>query len=63
MTMTRRCDGCQRQIKDRDDHVRVEREDPTGIMRHPDLPADGEPFHWCRDCAVYAITALAARDE
>ena len=56
-----RCDGCQRELHDIDDRVIVEREDPTAFTYIPGLPPNGKSFHWCRDCALYAVAALEAR--
>jgi hypothetical protein len=61
MTMIKRCDGCQDEITELDDHVTVERQQPVRVMGGDRLPADGAPLHWCRDCALFAITALAER--
>jgi hypothetical protein len=61
MSTITRCDGCQRQLRAIDDRVTIEREEPLGITYVPGLPKDGEPLHWCRDCALFAIAALDRR--
>lgn len=63
MSTITRCDGCQRELADVDDRVTVARECPLSDPYVPDLPQRGEPFHWCRDCALFAVTALAERDS
>jgi hypothetical protein len=56
-----RCDGCQRELADIDDRVIVERDCSLSDPYVPELPRRGEPLHWCRDCAIVAVTALAGR--
>lgn len=58
-----RCDGCQKELREIDDRVTVEREDPLGDSYVTGLPRSGKPFHWCRDCALVAVAALEARDS
>ncbi|MFI7468181.1 hypothetical protein [Nonomuraea sp. NPDC049646] len=60
MTMIKRCDGCQTEITPLDEAVRLQR-DTDGILYTHQLPGDDHPLHWCRDCALFAITALAER--
>lgn len=58
--MIKRCDSCHTEIDPRDEAVRVER-DTDGPLYTPVLPGAYRPFHWCRDCALHAIKALAER--
>ena len=58
--MIKRCDGCHTEITPSDEAVRVER-DTDGIMQTFELPHDDRPLHWCRNCALTAIKAVAER--
>lgn len=58
--MIKRCDGCHTEITHLDDHITVERQQPVRVWGDDDgLPSKDQPLHWCPDCALFAIKALA----